>query len=144
MIMFLRTLTEAGITPETQREDALEIRATNMMTTYLSLLVYPLVVFSYVQFPDKTYWIQLFFLASLYGLSPIFNHLKLHTLARTFSVYTGLLAVSWGTWLFGFDTGIQFLFFVDFNELFVNSVLLAVYIDAASKKSVLTDPNFFS
>ncbi len=66
MIMFLRTLTEAGITPETQREDALEIRATNMMTTYLSLLVYPLVVFSYVQFPDKSYWIQLFILASLY------------------------------------------------------------------------------
>lgn len=120
MIMFLRTLTEAGITPETQREDALEIRATNMMTTYLSLLVYPLVVFSYVQFPDKTYWIQLFFLASLYGLSPIFNHFKLHTLARTFSVYTGLLAVSWGTWLFGFDTGIQFLFFVNVVNAFMS------------------------
>ena len=29
------------------------------------------------------------------------------------------------------------------NELLVNSVLLAAYIDAASKKCALTDPNFF-
>ena len=113
MIMFLRKITDAGVTSETQREDALEIRATNMMTTYLSLLVYPLVAYSFFQFPDKTYWIQLLFLASLYGLSPVFNHFKLHILARTFSVYAGLLAVLWGTWLFGFDTGVQFLFFVN-------------------------------
>jgi len=36
----------------------------------------------------------------------------------------------------------SFTIFGDFNELLVNSVLLAAYIDAASKKSVLTDPNF--
>ena len=34
--------------------------------------------------------------------------------------------------------------FGDFDELLGNSVLLAAYIDAASKNSVLTDPNFFS
>jgi hypothetical protein len=120
MIMFLRKITDAGVTSETQREDALEIRATNMMTTYLSLLVYPLVAYSFFEFPDKTYWIQLLFLASLYGLSPVFNHFKLHTLARTFSVYSGLLAVLWGTWLFGFDTGIQFLFFVNVVNAFMS------------------------
>ena len=117
---FLRSFIEAGITSDTAREDALEIRATNMMTTYLSMLVYPLVVYSYFEFPGKTYWIQLLFLASLYGLSPIFNHYRLHTLARTFSVYAGLLAVLWGTWLFGFDTGIQFLFFVNVVNAFMS------------------------
>ena len=55
---FLRSFIEAGITSDTAREDALEIRATNMMTTYLSMLVYPLVVYSYFEFPGKTYWIQ--------------------------------------------------------------------------------------
>ena len=38
----------------------------------------------------------------------------------------------------------SFQIFGDFYELLANSVLLAAYIDAASKKSVLTDPNFFS
>ena len=38
----------------------------------------------------------------------------------------------------------SFTIFGDFNELLVNSVLLASYIDVASKKSVLTDPNFCS
>ena len=38
----------------------------------------------------------------------------------------------------------SFTIFGNFNELLVNSVLLAAYIDAASEKSVLTDPNFFS
>ena len=37
----------------------------------------------------------------------------------------------------------SFMIFGDFNELLVNSVLLAAYLDTASKKSVLTDPNFF-
>ena len=38
----------------------------------------------------------------------------------------------------------SFLIFGDFNELLPNSVLLAAYIDAASKKSVLRWPsNFF-
>ena len=36
----------------------------------------------------------------------------------------------------------SFKIFGDFNELFVNSVLLAAYIHAASKKSVFTDTNF--
>ena len=120
MIKFLRPITEAGISADTPREDALEIRATNMMTTYLSLLVYPLVVYSYFEFPEKTYWLQLFILASLYGLSPVFNHSKHHTLARVFSVYAGLIAVLWGTWLFGFDTGIQFLFFVNVVNAFMS------------------------
>ena len=34
----------------------------------------------------------------------------------------------------------SFLFFGDFNELLAYSVLLAVYIDATSKKSVLRGP----
>ena len=38
----------------------------------------------------------------------------------------------------------SFTIFGDFKELLVNSVLLAAYVDAASKKSVLTYPNFFS
>jgi len=37
----------------------------------------------------------------------------------------------------------SFTIFGDFNELLVNSVLLAAYIDVASKKRVLTDSNFF-
>ena len=38
----------------------------------------------------------------------------------------------------------SYAIFGDFNELLVNSVFLAPYIDASCKKSVLTDPNFCS
>ena len=38
----------------------------------------------------------------------------------------------------------SFSIFGDFNEILVNSVLLPAFQYAASKKSVLTDPNFFS
>ena len=37
----------------------------------------------------------------------------------------------------------SFPIFGDFNELFANSVLLAVYIDVASKKVFLDDPPIF-
>ena len=37
----------------------------------------------------------------------------------------------------------SFLIFGDFNELLANSVLLAAYIDAASKKVFLDDPPIF-
>ena len=38
----------------------------------------------------------------------------------------------------------SYAIFGDFNELLVNSAFLAGYINVASKKSVLNDPNFFS
>ena len=38
----------------------------------------------------------------------------------------------------------SFSIFGEFSELLVNSVLLSAFQYAASKKSVLTDPNFFS
>jgi len=37
----------------------------------------------------------------------------------------------------------SFSIFGNFNEILVNSVLLSAFQYAASKKSVLTDPNFF-
>jgi len=37
----------------------------------------------------------------------------------------------------------SFPIFGDFNELLANSVLLAAYIDAASKKVFLDDPQIF-
>ncbi len=37
----------------------------------------------------------------------------------------------------------SFLIFGDFNELLANSVLLAAYIDAASKRVFLDDPPYF-
>ena len=38
----------------------------------------------------------------------------------------------------------SFSIFGDFNEILVNSVLLSAFQYAASKKSVITDPNFIS
>jgi hypothetical protein len=38
----------------------------------------------------------------------------------------------------------SFSIFGEFSELLVNSILLSAFQYAASKKSVLTDPNFFS
>ena len=117
---FIHATINAGIDDQTPRHDVMEIRATNMMTTYLSLLVLPLVVYSKIEFPTESYWLQLLGMVALYGLSPVFNHLRHHNVARSFSVYAGAVAVFWGTWVFGFETGIQFLFFINVVNAFMS------------------------
>lgn len=117
-LLYLR-LIHSGIYKGLTPDRAYSIRQHNILSIFVSISIFPGVLFLLFEFPDKNYWVPPFILGASFSCSILFNRMRKFMFSRIWLVIWGCISVLWCNWLIGVQVGVLFLILLTLMQMIV-------------------------
>lgn len=108
---FNRLLSQ-GVCKELTKEQNQDIRFINAEALIVFFLCFPAVPFCYFVFPDKNYYIVLFFLFLLYFSTLLLNRFRLYQYAKASILLVAEISLFWASSTFGKESNLHYIFII--------------------------------